>query len=246
MIPKHITFTGIDAKTDIDALQAIQKRWPISEFGVLASYHWWENGARYLNPQIINTLRGRGLNLSLHLCGQAAIDAANGSWDQIDKLVWGNLDIFNRVQLNISNKVEMLERDYCHIPMILGQELIIQQKNVSHTEVFDATTLHWRKPPFPYRGVISMLLDASGGTGKNTPIKILQTEEKIGYAGGFNPRNVSEKLSYLCNNIKSGKFWIDMETGVRTKDVFSLNKVTKVLEVVDFVIACEIAKLKHR
>lgn len=32
---KHITFTGIDAKTDIKALQEIQLEFPLVEFGVL-------------------------------------------------------------------------------------------------------------------------------------------------------------------------------------------------------------------
>ena len=75
---RHITFTGIDAKTDIQDLIDIQREFPIAEFGVLTSYHWHENGNRYLDPLIINDLRGNGLNLALHVCGSAAHDAAVG------------------------------------------------------------------------------------------------------------------------------------------------------------------------
>ena len=32
---RHITFTGIDARTDMKELKAIQQQYPIAEFGVL-------------------------------------------------------------------------------------------------------------------------------------------------------------------------------------------------------------------
>ena len=39
---KHITFTGVDAMSDIKALQEILREFPLAEFGVLTSYHWNE------------------------------------------------------------------------------------------------------------------------------------------------------------------------------------------------------------
>jgi hypothetical protein len=44
---QHITFTGIDGKTDLDALWELQKQYPIAEFGVLVAKNWRENGNRY-------------------------------------------------------------------------------------------------------------------------------------------------------------------------------------------------------
>lgn len=75
---KHITFTGIDAKTDINALREIQREFLIAEFGVLTSYHWHENGNRYLNPAFMSNLYAGNceLNLALHICGSAAHDIA--------------------------------------------------------------------------------------------------------------------------------------------------------------------------
>ncbi len=77
---QHITFTGIDAKTDIKALAEIQREFPIAEFGVLTSYHWYENGNRYLDPALVKNLQGQGVNLALHICGSAAHDGALGRW----------------------------------------------------------------------------------------------------------------------------------------------------------------------
>lgn len=231
---KHITFTGIDARTDLQELQAIQQQYPLAEFGVLTSYHWYENGNRYLDPELMSLLRGRGLNLSLHICGSAVHDAAVKEWDKIDELTKSNLDIFKRVQLNISGRKD--SPAFCWIPIIIGQELIVQQKGSDNMTLFNATVKHWRERPYPHRDVISVLLDASGGRGIDTPIEILDTKEKVGYAGGINPENVGDKLYQLMTSHKVGDFWIDMESGVRTDNWFDLDKVRRVLEICEPII----------
>ena len=87
---KHITFTGIDAQTDLKRLEAIQKSYPIAEFGVLTSYHWYENGNRFLDPRMFRRLTTwSNLHLSLHLCGRVAHDAVRGDWSGLNYLSWG-------------------------------------------------------------------------------------------------------------------------------------------------------------
>lgn len=227
---KHITFTGIDANTDINALREIQREFPLAEFGVLTSYHWHENGNRYLHPVFMSRLYGSGLkgdlNLALHICGSAAHDAATGYWEKIDMFTHRCLCIFKRIQLNIANRKDNPE--HCWMPSVIGQEIIIQQRNIHELELFNNTTDEHK-----HRlclGSFSVLLDGSGGRGIDTPIEILKGNYKVGYAGGMNPDNVGEKLSYLMENV-DGDFWIDMESGVRTDDWFDLNKVRKVLEI---------------
>ena len=231
---QQITFTGIDAKTNIRDLIEIQREFPIAEFGVLTSYHWYENGNRYLDPLIINDLRGNGLNLALHVCGSAAHDAAVGRWDLIDKLVWSNIDLFHRIQLNISNhknNPEALER----LPKVVEQEVIIQTRDTLNTSIYDATIEIFREKD-KFGRTFSMLLDASGGQGIDTPLKVLSSRGKVGYAGGINPDNVAEKLTFLMENEQVGDFWIDMESGVRTDDWFDLDKVRRVLEICETII----------
>ena len=196
---QHITFTGIDHRTSLNDLLEIQRQYPLVEFGVLASYNWKENGNRYLRPDIIRGLRCKGLNLSLHLCGSAAHDAAIP--------------------------------EYCWTPLVIGQELIVQQHDCDDMPIYEATVKKWAEHPFPHRDPISVLLDASGGRGIDTPLKVLPTSRKVGYAGGFNQENVGDKLSFLLTNTRMGEFWIDMESGVRTDDWFDSNKVVRVLEI---------------
>ena len=45
---QHITFTGIDGKTDLGRLWEIQKEYPIAEFGVLVAKNW--HGTVWMNP----------------------------------------------------------------------------------------------------------------------------------------------------------------------------------------------------
>jgi len=227
---KHITFTGVDAKTDINHLQEIQKKYPIAEFGVLTSYHWDENGNRYLDPKLIERLERYNLNLSLHICGTAAHDAAIGNWEKVDFFVKDMLHIFGRVQLNVSTQRN--NPKYVHVPLVIGQEVIIQTKDVNDTSLFQNTLDKWYYPSYKW----SMLLDASGGRGIDTGIGIFKSLNKIGYAGGINPDNVADKLRFLLENVDMGEFWIDMESGVRTDDWFDLDKVENVLKTCEKVI----------
>lgn len=223
---KHITFTGIDAKTDIQDLIDIQREFPIAEFGVLTSYHWYENGNRYLNPAFLSNLyAGNGeLNLALHICGSAAHDASVGDWYKINEHLCCTLSLFKRIQLNVANRTN--NPKYLWAPHYSRQELIVQQRNAEDVALYAAT-----RSELEYVCPVSVLLDASGGQGIDTPLKILKTHGKVGYAGGINPDNVADKLSFLMENSQVGDFWIDMESGVRTDDWFDTDKVRRVLRI---------------
>ena len=228
---KHITFTGIDTKTNIKALTDIQREFPIAEFGVLTSRRWIENGNRYINPQFLCNLWRTKLNLALHICGSAASEAADGYWNNINQHLVNCLGLFKRIQLNISNRTDIPYR-LASTPTI-HTEVIIQQRGIHDIEFFERSK--WLNT--------SILLDASGGQGIDTPIKVLPNIPdngskpfKVGYAGGINADNVADKLTFLMENEQVGDFWIDMESGVRTDDWFDLNKVRRVLEICEPII----------
>ena len=231
---RHITFTGIDARTDLQELQDIQQQYPIAEFGVLTSYHWRENGNRYLNPQSLPNLYGRNLNLALHICGSMASDATEGLWKRINRHTLSMLEmqLFQRVQINVANRLGKPER-LVSMPTP-KTEIIIQQRS-GNTEFFERSL--WGGEDGCPR-LVSMLIDDSGGQGIDSPISIYSSvyNYKIGYAGGINPDNVADKLTYLFENVHDGEFWIDMESGVRTDDWFDLEKVRQVLEICEPII----------
>ncbi len=222
-----VTFTGFDERTDVKRLVQLQKKYPFVEFGVLLSYDWQENGNRFLDPLILSVLRGRGLNLSAHFCGQAAIDVAVGKKFKMEKLLGNNSRIFRRCQLNLNAERLFSElRRLAPIPYF--DEVIIQM----HTPELCQQFLNGQRPPFA-----SYLLDASCGCGIDTPIQIITSPGvHIGYAGGIGPDNVAEKLRTLLEYPSDEMFWIDMETRVRTEDWFDLDKVEQVLEICDCLI----------
>jgi len=221
---KHITFTGVDEVTNLQRLEDIQRRFPLAEFGVLLSENWQDNGPRFPNPKILPHLLGRGLNLSAHLCGDAAMKAAFGLWYKIDEKIFGGAGIrtgFQRIQLNISTRSGLPTRLSTSLP---GQEVIIQQKDADHAGFFLNSA--WLCNP------VSVLLDASGGRGVEYPFEVRPEMKafKVGYAGGLGPENAASKLAELLRNPDIGRFWFDMESRVRTDDRFDLDKVEAVLE----------------
>lgn len=219
-ILRQITFTGIGVGTDLKVLKEIQDEYPLVEWGVLLSKNWQENGPRFFDPSQLNTLRWQGLNLSCHLCGSAARAIVSENWEPAFEVTRGMFGLFQRCQVNISMEQPNDKTQYMRPPIDLS-ELIIQQKSAGAMNIFNA---------IKNRTKMSVLLDASGGRGIDTPVKPLNIPGlKVGYAGGLNPDNVGEKLEYLLENVE-GEFWIDMESGVRTDDRFDIDKCVSVLQ----------------
>lgn len=224
---KHITFTGIDERTNIAKLKLIQDTYPLAEFGVLVSSNWANNGNRYMNPAKLEKLKDRGLNLSCHACGAVARHALNNDWEPLYNLTNGLLPIFNRIQLNVSC-YKPTPKSRGIVPPDFIQEVIIQQRDKDHTAIYDAVE---NKEKF------SMLLDASGGHGIDTHIVVMgDSKIKVGYAGGISPQNVHLKLCQIYESRCNGDFWIDMESGVRFNDWFDTDKVVFVLETCKLII----------
>lgn len=217
---QHITFTGIDWKTDLWELYKIQEEYPFVEWGVILSKNWRENGNRYFNPSFLQVFRDSNFNLSAHLCGTMAAYAIRGGWKYVlDNTNW-DFDVFKRCQLNVSNRKDNPPQLTKLKRLESLDELIIQQHDVNSLSLWQTAKT---------RRNITPLLDASGGQGIDTPIEVLENVPKVGYAGGINVDNVFDKLTYLLTHEKVNTFWIDMESSVRTDDWFDTDKVRAVL-----------------
>lgn len=224
---KQITFTGIGPDIDVKTLLKIQKEYPIVEWGVLLSENWKENGKRFFDPYELYRLKYQGLNLSCHLCGHIAKRALNNDWGPAFEICKSSFAMFQRCQLNIAGYKDNPAKLDIRIPDTLN-EVIIQQKSATEIDLWCSGLPNHQ---------LSVLLDASGGRGIDTPVRVLNTSLKVGYAGGINPDNVCEKLHYLMSEPMAQNFWIDMESGVRTDDEFDIDKVLKVLSICDEVLS---------
>lgn len=213
---KHISLIGIDEKTDLEKLQKLQEEYPLVEFGVIISRNWKDNGNRYWNPENLEKLKDKNLNLSVHLCGALARNAILNNWEPVKDFLGDNLLLFRRAQLNIAVNKKNPKELVLDIPEPL-EEIVIQQKR-DNIDMFMNYYLSKKDKK------VSILLDSSGGQGIDTPLIPLDIEGKVGYAGGFGPENILEKTSFLLNSKEVHSFWVDMESKLRTDDWFDITK----------------------
>lgn len=229
---RHITITGIDKLTPIKELQELQEKFPWVEFGVLFSKHWYENGQRYPNPDyLLPDLADRGLHLSAHICGSMAREiVCTNIWQPFSEIIEYKNFIFDRIQLNVASmSFPGIQSSPLSLPRIY-KELIIQQRSTMEIDVYKAMVNK--------RNYVSILFDQSSGKGIGLDMYDMNQNPyiKAGYAGGINPDNVADILIHLFKKANH-PFWIDVESGVRTRDYLDLEKVYKLLtnakEVID-------------
>jgi phosphoribosylanthranilate isomerase len=115
---------------------------------------------------------------------------------------------FKRIQVN--GKIKDL-KDLEEKSLLINKKIIIQQKD-------------WNNET-----KLMQLFDTSGGRGLRSKTFPLHPGYFVGYSGGIGPDNVLEILKEINS---SGKYWIDMETNIRTNDRFDLDKVELVCKLV--------------
>lgn len=164
--------------------------------------------------------------LSLHVCGRWARDILAGVENATTPVTaLTTLAPFQRMQINGGSvgddqvAADLGER----LPQVPdGGEIIFQIGSHRRTRALDLA----RAAGAP----CSALLDASGGRGETPdlwPAPIPGV--KCGWAGGLAPWNLAaEVLRMQHADTHDGQpvdFWVDMETGARTSDVWDWNKV---------------------
>lgn len=72
--------------------------------------------------------------------------------------------------------------------------------------------------------------DNSGGSGKYEGEWRAPLGDFFGYGGGISPENVIEAVRKINEVSASVDYWIDMESGVRTREKFDIKKCREVCE----------------
>jgi len=206
MMPKFVTFTGLDARTDFIRARQIADRWPV-EFAVLYSRSRQGREPRY--PADSSPILWSGLRLSAHMCGEwsrqilSGVRSVNGGA--------GDLGYFTRIQVNTAHPDAGTIRAYAK-----GWGL----RGIAQT-----------RDAFPSDTQIDWLFDKSGGQGvtPDTWPAHPGNGRLVGYAGGIGPENVLEVVRAINT---AEPYWLDMESGVRTDDWLDLDKCQAVCEAV--------------
>lgn len=214
---KLVTLTGLDNHTDVGALVRLQERYPFVEFGVLisSSLSNQNTNRRYPHLTLLKRLRGAGLHLSCHVCGTAArAIVTDNDWSEVEKLVGPQLELFQRIQLNIG-PFRRFSRDIAFPP---PWSYLLQLKR------FTACYEFYREKPNVFG-----FQDNSGGTGTYSADWMNLDGRYFGYGGGLGPENCGEAVREIAA-VHPGDFWIDMESSLRSgADWLDLNRCEAVL-----------------
>lgn len=230
-----ISFVGVDANTNfqlIDEIKMAPERLIALEFGVLHSESQKSN--RYPGYNFCEKFLARSqqylINTSLHLCGQEAISKYFDKDIEIMKLC----SLAGRIQLNLNIKkfhdYESLSSNLLKMMREENHSIILQvnQAKESFTKFF------LNNIPASLNEKLSLLYDASGGFGKELSIIEPVFENNFtGYAGGINSSNVKNIVKLIKEKNPNKKYYIDMESGIRTEDDWF--SITKCQEIIDLV-----------
>lgn len=206
--PSHITFTGIDDRTDLKRVEALSKKYSI-EWGCLFGGRLSNN--RYPSNETVHKfVQLPFVEKAAHLCSDFATTFNSGKWNEgfVEGIAYPFelFATFDRIQVNMKESaynLKVLSRMTKDHPMTL----VVQHRKQEWPDFIDG---------------IDFLFDQSGGNGKVAKKLPKQTNDSqfVGYAGGINPDNVLE----VIDRIDAVNYWIDMETGVRTDDWLDLDK----------------------
>jgi phosphoribosylanthranilate isomerase len=228
-----VSFVGVDEHTNLQDLsdnssfiEDVGVEWSvlfsdsksIRNYVRYPSYEFCKSFLKVI-PSNIHSMR------SLHLCG-SVIDRYLKQESDIIELC----DSATRIQLNLNinncteNEYEKLAEDIVHVSTKYGHHIILQQNKTKEKfmKVFTGKAT----------SVFSLLHDSSGGFGREiTSVIPPSTLIDTGYAGGINPDNVRRIVDLIeSNNSQNSRYYIDMESGVRENNLFSINKCRQVIQ----------------
>ncbi len=230
-----VSFVGVDEQTNFSELEEVSNSFAglgFIEWSVLYSDSKSQtNHTRYPSYKFCKEFLEKSasttyVHSSLHLCGSVI-----ERYLKKEKDVMELCEKAQRIQLNLSIK------DYTDYPKLTerlgsvlkqyGHSIILQQNKTKakFMEVF------LKENTFP----ISILHDGSGGFGREITEVVPPDENHFtGYAGGIKPENVAKIVDLIENTNPNGKrYYIDMESGVRNDNIFSIEKCKQVLDNLD-------------
>lgn len=228
-----VTMTGADDRTDPDRLLELSSKYPFVEWGVLIGSH---TGPRFPSVAWIHRLvevreqRVSNMRLSLHVCGKFLREIARDGKSSLGEYLGPQLAAFNRVQLNwhgeqqAPNVGRNVFAAFCHLGLSGWDPQLIFQLDGVNDEFWRACELRFS---------VSGLFDRSHGAGV-APGEWPEGSVEIpcGWAGGLGPDNLAEEIPRIdAKARKTRRYWIDMETKVRTNEEFDLVKVATCLEI---------------
>lgn len=222
-----ISFVGVDIHTNLDEIAKFNSPIPC-EWSVLYSDSKSKTAhTRYPEMSVCKDFLEWGeekdVLTSIHLCGEVIQRYLNRDQDVMDMC-----DIAKGIQLNLNIAAfpdhEKLADDILNLVNTRNHKVILQMNKTK--EKFMGVFLGKAKTR------VRVLHDGSGGFGREIEnVKAPNPNHFTGYAGGIKPENVKKIVDLIeKENPNNEKYYIDMESGVRTDNIFSLEKCRQVIQ----------------
>ena len=207
--PSFVSFVGVDDLSLLSDLQALSERYPLEWGIVIDGPETTSQIAASLDLQR-SFLQAKALRWSAHICGSEATKILCDP-DGVEIA----LDGVERIQLNHSRhgSTHQQIRAAAHFSRRIGTSVVLQCQGA-----------------FPAFEGVDWLFDASFGTGLAPawwPTLPEAPRPFCGYAGGIGPSNVAEVVRNI-NAMPGQRYWIDMESGIRTAGRMDLDKCESV------------------
>lgn len=229
-----VSFVGVDERTNLNDLLKVPniRLDEFNEFSILFSdSKSKQNHIRYPSYEFCKNFlewgSSRAIHPSLHLCGSVI-----ERYLKQEKNVMELCEKAHRIQLNMNIRnfpsYEKLTTDLISV-MTTHKHYIVLQENKTKRN-FNLSFL--KTIPKSLYSQVSLLHDGSGGFGR----EIAQIDPPdpnffTGYAGGINPDNVVKIVNLIeNNNSKNLQYYIDMESGVRIDNIFSIEKCQQIID----------------
>lgn len=254
MVRLHaVGFCGVDDSVNLEELRALSSAYPWIEWGVLLRPDR-QGQPRYASTKVLQQLGALAgavgsteatenpIRLAAHFCGDECLEALKGNTTHVREL-WEKLG-FRRLQLNPTAAnaaggwvAEDAADGIRAVAAALPEVEVILQFN---EETKPLATLLFEVDAQPPPANLAALLDASCGAGVVAEVHPAPLPGvRCGYAGGISPATASKQLQAVVATCEghTGSTWIDMESGVRSKndeghDVFDLERVRQVIDIV--------------
>lgn len=229
-----LSITGSDNQTSISELNSFHDKNLHVELGLL---YYPEKEGTPRNPTF--EWRERFFNMidknhiALHLCGEEIFRSILSQGFEQSSTAQ-EFKKANRIQININARKSIFTHEEIHEVysklIKIGCRLIIQYNDTSK-----AWILPFLESNTNLLNHIDMLLDSSLGKGIVAsdffiPQELQQYSFKYGFAGGIsieNIENIHNKVRLL-----GVEYWLDLESGARTNNVFDLEKAYKLSSLV--------------
>lgn len=227
-----ISFVGVDVHTNLLDLQRVNG--PINcEWSVLYSdSKSVGNYVRYPSYKFCKEFLEWGAKsfprmCSLHLCGSVIERYLKQDEDVMDLCTHAF-----RIQLNLNIAefpgYQKLTNDLINMMKTHNHHIVLQQnKTKANFNLAFLKTL-----PSALYDNVNLLYDGSGGFGREiTKVESPNAYHFTGYAGGIKPENVARIVNLIESvNLNNKEYYIDMESGVRENNIFSVAKCQQVID----------------